>query len=598
VKLLEPDQFLLRRCSTYEADEVVDHRRVVLTAGWERLSHDDSPRDRAARSRVPSTPWLDVVSTVRYPRRAIPFKAAAAGFGQAARGNARHKGCFVTGMSGTAPLPNEEGDAVDHSRAPVLEAIEEFRRRGDFVYGPPGHRQGRGADPRVLDVLGAGVFASDILMLNGLDDRRESRGILEEAQELMADAVRAEQTFFSTCGSSLSVKTAMMAVAGPGEKLLVSRNAHKSVMSGVIISGIVPVWVHPHFDAERKLAHPPEPEDVRRALQDNPDAKGMLLITPTDWGTCADIAGVAAVCHEYDVPLIVDEAWGAHLPFHDDLPTWGMDADADVVVTSVHKMGGAIEQSSVFQIQGDRVNPQVLKQREDLLGTTSASSLVYATLDGWRRQMVEDGEALLGSALERAHRVRAAIDAFEGLDLMGREVIAPRRAFDLDPLVLTIDTRGLGFGGMEAAEWLRAECHVDVAATDSCRLNIRITHADDDETEERLLRSLKALVDSRDRIESSGPVDFPDPEGLELETVMRPRDAFFARVEQVRVAEAAGRIAAEMVSPYPPGVPVLAPGELISQDALDYLRSGKEAGLLIPDAVDPEVESVRVVARP
>jgi arginine decarboxylase len=211
---------------------------------------------------------------------------------------------------------------------------------------------------------------------------------------------------------------------------------------------------------------------------------------------------------------------------------------------------------------------------------------------------VEDGEALLGSALERAHRVRAAIDAFEGLDLMGREVIAPRRAFDLDPLVLTIDTRGLGFGGMEAAEWLRAECHVDVAATDSCRLNIRITHADDDETEERLLRSLKALVDSRDRIESSGPVDFPDPEGLELETVMRPRDAFFARVEQVRVAEAAGRIAAEMVSPYPPGVPVLAPGELISQDALDYLRSGKEAGLLIPDAADPEVESVRVVARP
>lgn len=181
---------------------------------------------------------------------------------------------------------------------------------------------------------------------------------------------------------------------------------------------------------------------------------------------------------------------------------------------------------------------------------------------------------------------------------MGREVIAPQRAFDLDPLVLTIDTRGLGFGGMEAAEWLRAECHVDVAATDSCRLNIRITHADDDETEERLISSVRALADSRDRIESSRPVDFPDPEGLELETVMRPRDAFFARVEQVPVAEAAGRIAAELASPYPPGVPVLAPEELISQDALDYLRSGKDAGLLIPDAADPEITSVRVVARP
>jgi arginine decarboxylase len=184
------------------------------------------------------------------------------------------------------------------------------------------------------------------------------------------------------------------------------------------------------------------------------------------------------------------------------------------------------------------------------------------------------------------------------LSLMGREVVRPGGAFDLDPLVFTIDVRPLGITGYQAGDWLRAERHVDIGSADACRISARITHADDDETEERLLRSLKALVDSRDRIESSGPVDFPDPEGLELETVMRPRDAFFARVEQVRVAEAAGRIAAEMVSPYPPGVPVLAPGELISQDALDYLRSGKEAGLLIPDAADPEVESVRVVARP
>jgi arginine decarboxylase len=237
---------------------------------------------------------------------------------------------------------------LDHSRTPVLEAIEDFRRRGDVVYGPPGHKQGRGVDPRVLEVLGEGVFASDILTLNGLDDRRESQGVLEQAQELMADAVHADTAFFSTCGSSLSVKSAMISVAGPGEKLLLSRNAHKSVIAGVIVAGSEPVWVHPHFDDELHLAHPPEPEDVRSALQANPDAKGMLLISPTDWGTCADIAGVATVCHELGVPLIVDEAWGAHLPFHPDLPAWGMDAGADLVVTSVHKMGSAIEQSSCF----------------------------------------------------------------------------------------------------------------------------------------------------------------------------------------------------------------------------------------------------------
>lgn len=296
---------------------------------------------------------------------------------------------------------------MDHSRVPVLEALEEFRRRGDVVFGPPGHKQGRGVDPRVADIVGLDVFRSDVLSLNGLDDRRQSQGVLGQAQELMADAVGAEQAFFSTCGSSLSVKTAMLAVAGPGEKLLLSRNAHKSVIAAVVVNGVEPIWVHPKFDSERHLAHPPEPEDVRRRLEEHPDAKGMLLITPTDWGTCADVAGVARVCHEFDVPLIVDEAWGAHLPFHPGLPAWGMDAEADLVVTSVHKMGGAIEQSSVFHLQYDRVSPEALKQREDLLGTTSASSLVYATLDGWRRQMVEHGHDLLEAALHRAERIRS-----------------------------------------------------------------------------------------------------------------------------------------------------------------------------------------------
>src|SRR3954466_14831892 len=325
---------------------------------------------------------------------------------------------------------------MDHSRVPVVEALEEFRRRGDVTFGPPGHRQGLGADPRMLEVLGGALYAADVLALNGLDDRRQSEGILEQAQELMADAVHAETAFFSTCGSSLSVKSAMMSVAGPGEKLLVSRNAHKSVVSALIIGGIEPVWVHPHADEDLHLVHPPEPDDVRQALAAHPDAKGMLLITPTDWGTCADIAGVAAVCHEAGVPLIVDEAWGAHLPFHPDLPTWGMDAGADVVVTSVHKMGAAVEQSSVFHLQGDRVDPAVLKAREDLLGTTSSSSLVYLTLDGWRRQMVERGEQLLGAGSARGQRVRDAVERMAGLDLLGREVIATGGAYDIDPLVL------------------------------------------------------------------------------------------------------------------------------------------------------------------
>src|SRR4051812_38269237 len=485
---------------------------------------------------------------------------------------------------------------MDHSRAPMLEALQDFWARNDLVFGPPGHRQGRGIDPRVLSLMGEGVFASDVLSLNGLDDRRQSQGFLSDAQALMADAVGAEKAFFSTCGSSLSVKSAMLAVAGPGEKILISRNAHKSVISGVIINGTHPVWVHPHFDPERNLAHPPEPEDVRRALEANPDAKGMLLITPTDWGTCADIAGVAEVCHAADVPLIVDEAWGAHLPFHPDLPAWGMDAGADLVVTSVHKMGGAIEQSSVFHLQGDRIDPDVLSAREDLLGTTSSSALVYLTLDGWRRYMVERGEELLGTALERAGRVRAVIDGLDGVDLMGREVVGPGAAFDLDPLVMTMDVRGLGITGYQASEWLRANRHVDIGSADACRISARLTHSDDDETERILVDSLGALVAGAGSIEKPPTVHLPAPGSLELDNAMTPREAFFARVEQVPLDDAVGRVVAEIVSPYPPGVPVLAPGEVVNRAAVDYLTSGVQAGMLIPDAADASMKTLRVVA--
>ncbi|MGW4163762.1 aminotransferase class I/II-fold pyridoxal phosphate-dependent enzyme [Streptomyces sp. NPDC004788] len=486
---------------------------------------------------------------------------------------------------------------MDHSRAPVLEALEDFRRRGDVVFGPPGHKQGRGADPRVAEIVGDDVFRSDVLLLNGLDDRRESHDVLGRAQELMADAVGAERSFFSTCGSSLSVKTAMLAVAGPGEKLLLSRNAHKSVIAAVVVNGVVPIWVHPKFDAERHLAHPPEPDDVRRRLDEHPDAKGMLLITPTDWGTCADVRGVADVCHAYGVPLIVDEAWGAHLPFHPELPVWGINAGADLVVTSVHKMGGAIEQSSVFHLQHDRVSPEVLKQREDLLGTTSASSLVYATLDGWRRQMVEHGRELLGGALQRADRVRKAADALPGLAPMGAEVVEAGLAAEFDPLKIIIDVRDLGISGMQAAEWLREERHVDVGGSDTCRIGVSITHADDDETEETLVDALTALTERADTLEQRPAVRLPEPSALELEQALLPREAFFAPVEHVAAEDAVGRVSAETISPYPPGVPAVAPGEVINAEVVDYLRSGAAHGVLIPDAADPSLRTFRVVAR-
>jgi arginine decarboxylase len=238
----------------------------------------------------------------------------------------------------------------------------------------------------------------------------------------------------------------------------------------------------------------------------------------------------------------------------------------------------------------------VLKQREDILGTTSASSLVYATLDGWRRNMALRGHDLLQAALARASRNREHIGGLHGVVVLGDEFVGPSKAFDHDRSKICMDVSGLGITGFQASEWLRAKHHVDLGAMDTRRIQADITIADDDETDRRLLDALTDLARRADEIERPPHVELPQGHVLELEQVMRPRDAFFARVEQVPLDKAPGRVAAEMVSPYPPGVPVIAPGERITQEVLDYLTDVKRAGALLPDPADNEFESLRVVA--
>src|SRR4051794_37235672 len=299
---------------------------------------------------------------------------------------------------------------MDQSKAPLLEALADYHRSERYGFSPPGHRQGRGTDERALAVLGKDPFRDDVVASGGLDDRMSRGGYLSQAEDLMAEAVGAESAFFSTCGSSLSVKAAMMAVAGTAEGgLLLGRDSHKSVVAGLILSGGQPHWISPQWDAERPLSHPPSPEQVRKAWEKHPDAAGALIVSPSPYGTCADLAGIVKVCHERGKPLIVDEAWGAHLPFHEDLPTWAMDAGADVCVVSVHKMGSGFEQGSVFHLQGDLVDPERLSACADLLMTTSPNVMIYAALDGWRRQMVEHGHALLTAELELAGELRARL---------------------------------------------------------------------------------------------------------------------------------------------------------------------------------------------
>ncbi|MGX4694128.1 aminotransferase class I/II-fold pyridoxal phosphate-dependent enzyme [Streptomyces sp. JNUCC 63] len=487
--------------------------------------------------------------------------------------------------------------SVDHTRAPVLEALVDYRRVGRLSFTPPGHKQARGADPAVREVLGDAVFLGDVLASGGLDDRLTRGRVLERAEELMADAVHAEHTFFTTCGSSLSVKAAMLAVAGPHEKLLIGRDAHKSVASGLILSGIEPVWVEPRWDAGRHIAHPPSSAEFEQAFDAHPDAKGALITSPTPYGACADLPSVAEVCHRRGVPLVVDEAWGAHLPFHPDLPSWAMDAGADICVTSIHKMGSGLEQGSVFHLGGDLVPPALLKMRADLLGSTSPSVLIYAGLDGWRRQMALRGQEVMGGALKLAAEVRSAIEEIDGMHVNDRDdFCGPGLADDFDPLPVVIDVTGLGVTGYQAADWLREHRGVDAHLTDHRRIGVQITHGDDHETIQELPAALKSLAGAAPDLPPAPRVDVPEPSALRMGQARLPRDAFFGPTEDVPVAEAAGRIAAETITPYPPGIPAVLPGERLTRAVLRYLTTGLAAGMNLPDASDPELERVRVVA--
>lgn len=476
-----------------------------------------------------------------------------------------------------------------------MEAIDDYRKDDRCGFTPPGHRQGRAVDARVREVLGEQPFADDLLASGGLDDRLSRNEYLLHAEQLMAEAVGAEDAFFSTCGSSLSVKAAMLTVAGdhPGG-LLLSRDSHKSVVVGLIFGGIQPRWITPQWDADRHISHPPSPDQVEQAWQRHPDAAGALVVSPSPYGTCADLKGIVEVCHRRGKPLIVDEAWGAHLPFHEGLPTRAMDAGADVCVVSVHKMGHGFEQGSVFHRQGDLVDWRYLAACADLPMTTSPNVLVYSAIDGWRRQMVEHGTALLGDALKLADALRERINRIAGLTVMDRELLGEQASHDLDRMQILIDVSDLGITGYQCNDWLREHCHLDLGHNDHRRILATLSVADDETTAARLVDALTKLSAAASDLPAAPRISLPSPDELQLETVMAPRDAFLRPASLVPAEQAVGRIAAEQLTPYPPGIPAVVPGERLNSAVIDYRRSGKAAGMGIPDASDPSLECFRV----
>jgi len=438
------------------------------------------------------------------------------------------------------------------------------------------------------------AFEADAGMNNGIDTRHQSWQVEPTAMELFAKAVGADQTLFSTNGSTLNVHVAIMAAIAPGETLVMARNGHKSAFSRLVLSG-APGLRRPRLRRPLEVAHGVEPAELDRVLDEHPEARAVLLFTPTYYGVSADVSALADVAHAHGVPLLTDDAWGLDYSFCSRLPPSALSSGADLAIGSVHKTLNGFGQTSVLSMQGDLIDPSRLEMVLELEQSTSASALLISSIDAARRQFERDGEQLLGRAIDHAERLRTAICELPGLDLMGEDVLGPG-AMALDATHVTFDVVGLGLTGFAADDWLREHHRIHVELSDHRRLTALITYADSDDNIDRLVAGLLDLVAAHDGADHGPIPDVPAPERLRMETVMLPRDAFLGATETVPWRESVGRVSAEMICPYPPGIPITAPGERLTSEVVDYLEQLAGAGVMVEGAADESLETFRVVA--
>jgi arginine/lysine/ornithine decarboxylase len=492
---------------------------------------------------------------------------------------------------------------VDPSQreAPYLDAVAEYARRTPARLHVPGHKGAPGADPELVEAIGEKAFEMDVPSLTwGIDIGPEPTPF-QRAQSLAAEAWGAQRTWFLINGASQGNLVAGLALAHAGKRIVVQRNAHSSTIDALILSGMRPTFVAPELDPELQIAHCITPAALEAALDETPDAVGATVVSPTYFGAVADVRALAEVAHARGVPLVVDEAWGAHLAFHEKLPAHALSRGADLVVSSTHKVVGSLTQSAMLHLGGDspgRLDENVVDRAVTLVESTSPSSLLTASLDAQRRYAAWYGHELLEETMHAMAVTRDAVRQIDGLDVLDERFVGRPGVFDYDPLRLAIDVRGIEVTGYDLATQLRERADVNLElAGENVIVGVFGMGERALEMGRRLVAALRDAVDSfgaRDGTgRGTGGAFAPPPPWGEL--VMGPREAFFAPQEVVPVEQAVGRIATESLAAYPPGIPNVLPGEVLTAETLDYIHQTLELGGSLRGASDRRLRTLRVV---
>jgi arginine decarboxylase len=482
---------------------------------------------------------------------------------------------------------------VDHNRTPLFTALKEHAERNPVQFHIPGHKKGVGMDPEYRQFIGDNALSIDLINIAPLDDLHQPTGVIEEAQQLAAHAFGADHTFFSVQGTSGAIMTMILTVCSQGDKIIVPRNVHKSVMAAIIFAGAKPVFVSPVRDENLGIDHGITTRSVKRALERHPDAKAVLVINPTYYGVCADLKEIVELVHSYNMPVLVDEAHGVLIHFSDKLPISAMEAGADMAATSVHKLGGSMTQSSVLNVKEGRVNAGRVKTIISMLTTTSTSYILLASLDTARRHLALNGSKMAEQAIELAQFARHSINEIPGLNCFGEEILGTEATYDYDPTKVNIHVRHLGITGYDAENWLREHYNIEVELSDMYNILCLITPGDTRENIDTLLNALRELSSQNYNIRQATDLVIKVPRIPQL--TLTPRDAFYGDTETIPFKESADRIIAEFIYVYPPGIPILLPGEVISQDLIDYITEHVEVGLPVKGPEDRSIQNIKVI---
>ena len=479
--------------------------------------------------------------------------------------------------------------ALTQDNAPIYEALERMRRMRVVPFDVPGHKRGRG-NQELTDFLGEACMSVDVNSMKPLDNLCHPVSVIRDAEDLAAQAFGADSAFFMVGGTTSAVQSMILYACKNDDKIIMPRNVHRSAINALILCGAVPVYVNPDVNNTLGIALGMSVSQVEQAILENPDAKAVMVNNPTYYGICSDLKKITELAHDHGMLVLVDEAHGTHFYFGDNFPLTAMAAGADMASVSMHKSGGSLTQSS-FLLMGRNVNSDYMRQIVNLTQTTSASYLLLSSLDISRKRLTLHGRDIFSKTVEMAEYAREEINAIGGYYAYSRELINGDSIYDFDISKLSIFTLPIGLAGIEVYDLLRDEYDIQIEFGDIGNILAYISVGDRNRDIERLISALSEIKRRFGKTESG----LLTQEYINPIVAETPRNAFYGGKRSLPLDEAAGCVCSEFVMCYPPGIPILAPGELITDEIIKYIKYAKEKGCSMTGTEDINIERLNVL---